>query len=253
MRVTVCQMPDETPAFELAWRDLAVHCRNQGTDVVLLPELPFYPWFGTTPTFDVERWRAAEEAHRRWMDRLPELAPAAVIATAPVTRGGPRHNEGFVWDERIGYRAAHQKYYLPDEDGVWEARWYERGDGTFQGIEVGAAKVGFLICTELWAFEKARAYGRAGVHLLVTPRLTGRATVDKWLAGGRAAAVVSGAYSLSSNRTSATKDYGGHGWVVSPDGEVLATTSEADPFATVAVELGLAERCKSTYPRYVLD
>ena len=253
MRVTVCQMPDETAAFERAWGELVVHCRSKGTELVLLPELPFHPWFGVTPTFQVETWRAAEHAHRRWLDRLSELAPAAVLATAPVTRGGHRFNEGFVWDEKAGYRAAHHKFYLPAEDGVWEASWYERGSGRFEAIQVREARVGFVICTELWAFEKARDYGKAGAHLLVTPRLTARASVEKWLAAGRAAAVVSGAYSLSSNRTSATKDYGGQGWIVSPDGEVLATTSEAEPFATVAIDLLLAERAKSTYPRYVLE
>jgi N-carbamoylputrescine amidase len=87
----------------------------------------------------------------------------------------------------------------------------------------------------------------------VTPRLSARGSVDKWLAGGRAAAVVSGAYSLSSNRASEAQDYGGRGWVVSPDGEVLASTSPAAPFATVDVDLALAERAKSSYPRYVLD
>ncbi len=253
MRVTVCEMPDETPAFDRAWRALAVHCRSLGTDLVLLPELPFCPWFGTTPTFNMETWRAAEEAHRRWVDRLPELAPAAVLATAPVTRDGHRLNEGFVWDEKAGYRAAHHKFYLPNEEGVWEACWYERGDGTFQGIQVGDAKVGFIICTELWSFQKALAHGKAGAHLLVTPRLTARSSVDKWLAAGRTAAVVSGAYWLSSNRASETQDYGGHGWVVNPDGELLASTSPAEPFVTVDIDLAFAERAKTTYPRYVLE
>ena len=61
-RVTVCEMPDETPAFERAWRVLVDHCRGRQTDLVLLPELPFYPWFGTAQTFDGETWRAAEGA-----------------------------------------------------------------------------------------------------------------------------------------------------------------------------------------------
>lgn len=253
MRVTVCELPDETPAFERAWRALCAHCRSRVTDLVLLPELPFHPWFGTTPTFSSETWRAAEDVHRRWLDRLPELAPAAVLATAPVTQEGRRLNEGFVWDEESGYRAAHHKYYLPDEEGAWEARWYERGDGRFAMAQVGAARVGFIICSELWALERAREYGKAGAHVLVTPRLTGRSSVEKWLAGGRAAAVVSGAFSLSSNRTSEAQDYGGHGWVVGPDGEVLASTSSGEPFATVDIDLVLAEKAKSTYPRYLFD
>ncbi len=253
MLVTVCELPDETPAFERAWRALVGHSRSRGSELVLLPELPFHPWFGTTPIFDVETWRAVEDTHRRWLTRLPELAPAAVLATAPATRGERRLNEGFVWDEKVGYRAAHHKFYLPNEEGVWEARWFDRGDGGFGAVQVAAARVGFIICSELWDFQKARQYGKAGAHLLVTPRLTARSSVDKWLAGGRAAAVVSGAYSLSSNRTSETQDYGGRGWVVSPDGDILAVTSSAEPFVTVDIDLALAVGAKSTYPRYVLD
>ena len=62
------------------------------------------------------------------------------------------------------------------------------------------AQVGFLICAELWYFEQARLYGLEGVHLLVTPRLTGGSMLDKWLVGGRAAAIAAGAFGLSSNR-----------------------------------------------------
>jgi len=33
---------------------------------------------------------------------------------------GRRLNQGFVWDQIAGYRAAHLKYYLPNEDGSAE-------------------------------------------------------------------------------------------------------------------------------------
>ena len=72
--------------------------------------------------------------------------------------------------------------------------------------------VGFVVCTELWAFRKACEYGKAGAHVLVTPRLTARGSVDKWLAGGRAAAVVSGALLVSRPTARArrrTTDVGG--------------------------------------------
>jgi N-carbamoylputrescine amidase len=65
--------------------------------------------------------------------------------------------------------------------------------GGREAVQVGAAKVAFVVCTELWAFQKACEYGKAGAHVLVTPRLTARGSVDKLLAGGRAAAVISGA------------------------------------------------------------
>lgn len=173
-----------------------------------------------------------------------------------MNQNGRRLNQGFVWDNRNGYHAAHHKYYLPDEEGFWEASWYERGDGRFVPVEAAGLRIGFEICTDLWFMHRARAYGREGAHLVVTPRATPRSTVDKWLAGGRTTAVVGGAYSISSNRTSAKGskvEFGGQGWIIGPDGDVLGLTSGERPFVTVEIEIEQAERAKSGYPRYVPD
>jgi N-carbamoylputrescine amidase len=48
-------------------------------------------------------------------------------------------------------------------------------------------------------------------------------------------------------------DCGGLGWVIDPEGEVLATTTVDDPFVTVDVDLDVARRAKATYPRYVRE
>jgi predicted amidohydrolase len=61
------------------------------------------------------------------------------------------------WEQIGGYRAAHLKYYLPNEDGFWEATWYDRGDGVFAPIACGAAQIGFQICTDLWFMERAKS------------------------------------------------------------------------------------------------
>jgi N-carbamoylputrescine amidase len=76
-----------------------------------------------------------------------------------------------------------------------------------------------------------------------------------WLAGGRASAVVSGAFVLSSNRATlpgAVPSLGGQGWIVGPESEVLARTSRREPFATIDIDLADAERAKRTYPRYAV-
>ncbi len=252
MNVTVCQLHDEPEAFTRDWDELVQHVRDTAGDLVLLPEMPFYPWFGRTRTFDPGVWQAAVAAHDSWQTRLSELAPAVVISTRPVNLGQKRLNEGFVWDAALGYQASHVKAYLPDEDGTWEASWYSRGDGTFTPTRIREQCTGFLICTELWMMEQARLYGLAGVHVLVTPRLTGPATLDKWLAGGRTSAVVAGAFSLSSNRIDEAGTYGGQGWVIGPDGDVLDLTSRDRPYVTVTIDLAEADRAKKTYPRYAI-
>ncbi|AGL16091.1 nitrilase-related carbon-nitrogen hydrolase [Actinoplanes sp. N902-109] len=106
----------------------------------------------------------------------------------------------------------------------------------------------------MWFLEWARHYARSGIEMLCIPRVTPRATTRKWLAGGQAAAVCSGAYCLSSNQwqpPGTNVEPGGTGWVISPEGDILATTSEDEPFVTLEIDLDAARAAKSTYPRYV--
>ncbi|MCC6190230.1 MAG: carbon-nitrogen hydrolase family protein [Anaerolineales bacterium] len=254
MRVTVCELADDPTQLPEAWRRLAQHVEEARSELVLLPEMAFGAWFPRQPRFEAATWQAAVAAHDRWIARLPEMAPALVLGSRPVHRGGRRFNEAFIWDSAAGYRAVHTKRYLPDEDRFWEASWYERGDGRFIPGTAGPALVGFAVCTDLWFFEHARAYGQAGVHLIANPRATELATIDRWLVAGRAAAVAAGAYCLSSNRVGAEPPagpMGGQGWVVGPDAEVLALTSPRQPWVTVDIDLTVAEHARRTYPRYV--
>lgn len=255
LRVTVCELPDDRTAFERAWRQLVGHVTAEQSDLLVLPEMPFAPWLAISPEFDRDAWEKAVLDHETWSARFPELAPAAVISSRPVTRNGVRLNEGFAWSSGDGYRRVHDKRFLPDEEGYWEARWYDPGEGTFDVCEVAGARAGMLICTEMWSFGHAQAYGRAGAQLVLTPRATGRPTVDKWLTGGRAAAIAAGAFSLSSNWAAddGGGDFGGAGWVIDPDGRVLSRTSPDRPFATTTIDLELADRARRTYPRYALS
>jgi N-carbamoylputrescine amidase len=249
LRVTACEL--RTERLDEHWAALVEHVRRERSDVVLLPEMGLSPWFARRREFDPAAWRAAVDAHARHLaERLADLGDAAVLGAAPVERDGRRVNEAFVaGPDGDGVRAAHQKYHLPDEEDFWEASWYERGDGSFEVVEAAGARVGFLVCTEMWFGERARAYGNSGAHLLAIPRCTPRETLDKWLAGGRTAAVVAGAYAASSNH--GDERFGGQGWIVDPDGDVLAVTSREEPFATVDIDLAAAEAAKRTYPRYV--
>jgi N-carbamoylputrescine amidase len=256
IRATVCELRNNPEDFAGDWERLADHVRAEHSDLVLLPEMAFAPWFAVTPTFEPQAWFTAVATHDAWMQCLIDLAPAAVIGTRPIDANGARYNQGFVWTRDRGYLPVHEKYYLPDEEGFWEASWYGRGEREFTPFDCGVARVGMQICTELWFMEHGRAYGQAGVHLLAVPRATPRETLDKWLIGGRAAAVVAGAYALSSNpitRPTELANLGGQGWVVGPDGEVLGLTSPDRPFVTIELELQAAEHAKQTYPRYVPD
>ena len=110
---------------------------------------------------------------------------------------------------------------------------------------------GLNICTELWALETYAEYAKRGVQVILSPRATEAATTGKWLSVGVVAAVRSGAYSISSNRVDAAGTCGGMGWIVSPDGEILAVTTPKAPFATVDIDLTAAVRARKRYPCYV--
>ena len=84
------------------------------------------------------------------------------------------------------------------------------------------------------------------MHLIVCPRATLLPTRDKWIAGGRVAAVVSGAYCVSSNFSGpvgrrvpvGTCPPGGAGWIIEPEeGEVLGVTTREAPFLTAEIDL----------------
>jgi len=255
MRLTVCEFQNDLAGLESDWEDLVIHTKQARSDFVLLPEMPFYPWVAARRPVDAAVWEDAVAAHNQWLGRLHDLEPAAVAGTRPVVRAGRRYNEGFVWTVETGYRPVHTKTYLPDEDGFWEASWYERGDGVFEVVNVGPLTAGFLICTEQWFAEHARAYAKKGAHVVLCPRATPAASGDKWLAGGRTVAVTSGAFCLSSNRggiDARGMSWGGTGWIVEPqEGVVLALTDREHPFKTVDIDPATAERAKLTYPRYV--
>jgi len=257
MKVTVCELPNEPAALGNAWYRLCEHVHAQQSELVLLPEMPFYRWLAATQDYSAAQWHAAAQAHEEWIARLGELAGAVVVSTRPVIREGTRLNVGFVWDEVNGLVDVHDKVYLPDEPGFWEATWYSPGPKELDSYQTPQARIGFLICSEIWFGQHARAYGKQGVQLLVCPRATPHSTVDKWVAGGRTAAVVSGAFCLSSNlswETAGGGDSSGVGWIVEPEeGTVLGLTSSDQPFLTLDIDLSAADRAKNTYPRYVKD
>lgn len=253
MRATITQI--DPNRLESQWQALRHHVRTTDSQLVLLPEMCFAPWFCATPRPDSARWRGAAKSHQRWLRRLPELGAEAIVGTAPRTLGAKKLNIAYIWTRSEGLRWEHQKTYLPNDDGYWEANWYDRAPADFHCAAIDEARAGIMICTEIWFMQHARAYGRQGIHLLLNPRSTPLGTNDKWLAGGRTAAVVSGAYCLSSNHAGRAGHIklGGAGWICDPDGAVLAVTSTDEPFVTLDLDLRLADAAKSTYPRYVDD
>lgn len=201
--------------------------------------------------FDVDRWRAAEALCESWLSRLRELHAAQVVGTRPITIDGRRFNQGYLASAADGVAPLRRKFLMPDEPGGWEARWFDRGDADFPAYSAGPLSFGLNVCSELWALESYAAYAKMGVQAILSPRATAAATTAKWLSAGVVAAVRTGAFSLSSNRVDPTGAFGGVGWIISPDGEILASTTRDMPFVTIDLDLTAPITARATYPRYV--
>ena len=244
MRITVCQLHNGREALAADWRRLVEHVRTQRSELVLLPEMPFYPWFPTPREFDATVWHQALVAHDAWEKRLSDLTPAVALGTRPVDFGALRYSAGFMWNEQEGIaETIHVKSCLSNEEGAWETTWYERAVPDFESVTIGRARLGMLIGLELWMTDQARFYGDDGVHIIAIPRVDRSVDAEmdvanrEWLEGGRTAAMGAGTFVMSSSRGGRGNSFGGAGFVIAPDGQVLATTSPEQPFASVEIDL----------------
>ncbi len=256
IKVAVCEALAELEAGTAAWTALCAAVSRQAPDLLLLNEMPFGPWISAGEVFEEAAWNRSLSLHDAGLAGLPELGAKAVAGTRPRVLDGRRVNEAFVWTRDGGMRGVHTKQYFPEEEGFYEARWFEGGPRHFATADAGGLQVGFLICTELMFNEHARHYGRAGADVLLVPRAAGASSLSRWLVAVRMAAIVSGCYVLSSNRAGAGSQgqvFGGAGWIVDPFGDLIAETSPAAPVAVHEIDVALVRRAQSEYPCYVRE
>ncbi len=255
MKITVCQLDNRNDYLGPMLEKLSIHIQENQSDFILLPEMCFSEWLAVDPTPNLQRWHQAVNEHAVQISKLAELGAKAVMGTRPVVlENGSLRNEAYIWSAAGGAQSVREKYYLPDEKNYWENSWYDRGERRFDLCRCLGMRIGVQICTEMWFFEWARHYAASRADLLCVPRVTPHSSIKKWLAGGQAAAVCSGAYCLSSNiwnPPESKADCGGLGWIISPEGDILAETDTNSPFATIEVDLEFARLSKKTYPRYV--
>ncbi|CAH2801517.1 MAG: hypothetical protein CBARDMAM_4387 [uncultured Caballeronia sp.] len=236
------------------WDAIRRSIESARPDILVTNEMPFGPWLAEHANFDAQAAQRSIALHEHALDALRGLGVAAVISSRPVAFDNHLANEAFVLESNA-YRMIHHKKYFPQEPGFFEEAWYVRGAGGFDCVQVGQVKVGVLLCTELFFNDRARAYGRDGADLIVTPRATGT-SLARWKTTGTMAAIVSGAWFVSLNRHGQGafgQQFGGARFLVSPDGVLLEETSEATPLRVVMIDLDAARAQKAQYPCYVKE
>ena len=253
-RVSVVELPDNRDRFELAWPALLQHVDFAESDVVVLPELAAGAWFGTRPNFDQGRWDRIVAAHDELVSRLGDFGNAVVIGSRAANVDSQRRNVAFVWSQETGLIDLHPKAILPEEPGFHEQTWYHAGADEPKVVEVRGMTIGVLLCSELMHTERARKLGNAGVAIIGVPRATG--DHQRWQIASQMAAIASGAFVLTSNRSGQSQDdasviFGGRSMIVDPDGKILSETGRDKQFATAAIDLTASAAARVTYPRYL--
>lgn len=251
VRVTCVELPD---SFDLVvWGRLVKHLESNASEILCLNEMPATPWIAYHPQYDEALAEETISIHMDFLEKLSSLG-VSVVSSRPILEQGKLYNEAFHL-KGPEYMAVHTKHYFPDEPGFYEKRWFNRKNHGFNSFKIDELRAGVMLCTDLWFSEYARAYGRQETHIIFVPRATGAASVDRWEVGLRHAAIVSGAYVVSSNRVGKTRwnDFDGHSSIIDPDGEVLGTTTREEPFITLDIDPKEAESAKKRYPRYVRE
>ena len=172
MIVTVCELPDDRPAFEECWARLGEHIKRAGGGIVVLPGMPFSRWFADAAPVDAVRWNKAVAEHDGWEQRLCELGAALVLGSRPIDFGNERYDEGFAWDAEFGIRSIHA-----------------RGSQEFMPLEVGGVSIGLLIGEECWPSEESQPFSRGEVDIIAMPRCTRFAGLTQRLERGDASLV----------------------------------------------------------------
>ena len=94
-----------------------------------------------------------------------------------------------------------------------------------------------------------------GADVIVTPRTTGTSS-HRWKTAGAMAAITAGAYFISSNRAGVAKhgqEFGGGGFAISPEGNILGETTPDAPLIVTTVDLRVSRDQKKSYPCYVQE
>jgi N-carbamoylputrescine amidase len=252
LRIAFVECPEGLSTADAQWGELKNSVTAARPDILVTNELPFGPWLANGAVFSENEAHLSLRAHEKGLEGLIDLDLPAVISSRPVWNGKRLANEAFVLENGV-VRPLHRKQYFPNEPGWFESEWYA-GDGSGFGVaEVLGIKVGVLLCTEAMFNERARAYGKQKASLLVIPRASA-ADIESWKIAGAMAALVSGAYVVSSNRvgrSSGGTQFGGGGFAYAPQGRLLAVTTPANPVQTFDLDPAAPMFAQRAYPCYV--
>jgi len=226
--------------------------RQQGSRLVVLPELPLNHWAPATKVIslaDVESSGGIRETMLRNAAKKANIAVlGGVIRQLP---DGRKINLALLVNPMGEIVGSSAKHVLPDEPGFWECDHYEPSTDPPKMIEYVGIKFGIQICSDANRPTVAQLLAAQGVQIILAPRATSPYSWDQWCLAYRAMALTSSAWVVSVNRPRMEFEIemGGPSLVVDPKGEVIIETM--DQIVTTNLDLIAVEDARREYPGYL--
>jgi predicted amidohydrolase len=264
MRISLLQVAydDDEPIAARRQRVAALVRRQQGADLVVLPEL----W--APGGFSYRSWRRDAEAVEgptvhAIRDAARDLGAfvhaGSVVEDASHDPGGDGHglyNTSVLLDRRGGVLATYRKVHRFGF-GAGEPKLMDAGSEVvtvpLPGTDDGTGRevvVGLATCYDLRFPEMFRALLDGGARLLVVPAAWPAARVGHWTLLARARALENQCFLVATNTagTHSSTPMGGRSLVVGPMGDVVAEAGDGEQVLVVDVDLTEVERVRKSFP-----
>jgi N-carbamoylputrescine amidase len=241
---------------------------KRGADVVCLPELFRSRYFCQAE--DHDNFTLAEAVPGPSTDVLGKLArelDLVIVASLFERRAaGIYHNTVAVLDAKGTVAGKYRKMHIPDDPLFYEKFYFTPGDLGFRAFDVGAARIGTLICWDQWYPEAARLTALAGAEILFYPtaigwhpserKQHGQAQHEAWETVQRSHAIANGVFVAVPNRVGHEPHRGGDGiefwgqsFIADPSGVVLARARvDREEILVVACDLDAIETARTHWP-----
>lgn len=221
------------------------HAADAGAKLVLLPEIFAAPFVGEAVDGGYFRWAEPMDGPSNAMVRDRAAAHGIAVVSSifeESTVPGVYHNTACLFTgDRLA--CAYRKSHLPFSNGFPEKYYFRPGDEAPPVIDVGAVRVGLIVCYERHFPELGRLVALGGAALMCVPAACASApTREVFRLELRAHAVFNSMFVACANRVGVegTKDYYGLSAVYDPSGDTVAEAGSASPEVLVA-DIDLAQ------------
>ncbi len=205
--------------------ELITLASEKGAEVTALPQLFNTLWFPAT--INEENFKFAEEEEGETITTLRELAlKLGIIIIAPIFEKaeGLFYNTAFVLGSDGSVLGKYRKIHVP-QIPLWEERaYFKDGDLGFQVFDTPFAKIGVLLCWDVFFPEAFRELALNGAEIVFVPTASAFLhSHEKWERAIQASAHANGLYVFRVNRVGAEEkqEFYGRSFCAGPDGELV--------------------------------